>query len=241
MDDGSGEFGRSAGRAHRGTAQRLARPGDRVNRAIGPQPSPSGSIARTWSETAKRLSLLAATMVCASGAFAQTASEVLGPAAASGTTAAGVAPLAEAQPPAGIGVDPPLAEALARGVVVLQYRAENLRIVPVLGPAALAVPPRIGHLHVTVDDLPWDWRKQAAFPSSCRTCLPVRAGCWWSSPTPTITFLTSVSSSSGSRRRPAVGVDDGPRIRTVRWRGRPDLRCQNPRRIPRLEVDLRGP
>jgi hypothetical protein len=164
MGEGSGEFGRSAGRAHRGTAQRLARPGDRVNRAIGPQPSPSGSIARTWSETAKRLSLLAATMVCASGAFAQTASEVLGPAAASGTTAAGVAPLAEARPPAGIVVDPPLAEALARGVVVLQYRAENLRIVPVFGPVALAVSRRIGHLHVTVDDLPWDWAQASGVP-----------------------------------------------------------------------------
>jgi len=165
MDDGSGEFGRSAGSARRGTAQRLARRGDRVNGAIGPHPSPSGRIARTWSDTAKRLSLLAAaTTVCASGAFAQTASEVLGPAAASGTTAARVVPLAEAQPPARIVVDPPLAEALARGVVVLQYRAENLRIVPVFGPAALAVSPRIGHLHVTVDDLPWDWADASGVP-----------------------------------------------------------------------------
>jgi len=86
----------------------------------------------------------AATIPCASGAFAQTpSSEVPGPAAASGTIAAGVVPLAEAQPPARIIVDPPLAEPLARGVVVLQYRAENIRIVPVFGPAALAVSPRI--------------------------------------------------------------------------------------------------
>ena len=159
MDDGSREFGRSAGSAtRRGTARDLARPSDRVNRATGPHPSPSGRIARTWSETAKRLSLLAAaSMVCASGAFAQTASEVLGPAAASGTTAAGVIPLAMEQPLARIVVDPPLAEPLARGLVVLQYRAENLRILPAFGPAALAVSPRIGHLHVTVDDLPWVW------------------------------------------------------------------------------------
>jgi hypothetical protein len=33
----------------------------------------------------------------------------------------------------------------------------------------------------------------------------------------------------------------GPLISTRRWRGRPDLRGQNPARIPRLEVDLRGP
>ena len=39
----------------------------------------------------------------------------------------------------------------------IQYRAENLRIVQVFGPAALAVSPRIGHIHVTVDDLPWHW------------------------------------------------------------------------------------
>jgi hypothetical protein len=68
------------------------------------------------------------------------------------------------QPPARIFVDPPLAEALARGVVVLQYRAENIRIVPVFGPAALAVSPRIGHLHVTVDDLPWDWADASGVP-----------------------------------------------------------------------------
>jgi hypothetical protein len=112
---------------------------------------------------AKRLApLAAATMVCASGAFAQTASEVLEPAV--GTTAAGVVPLAVEQPLARIMVDPPLAEPLARGVVVLQYRAENLRIVPVFGPAALAISPRVGHLHVSVDDLPWVWADASGVP-----------------------------------------------------------------------------
>ena len=38
-----------------------------------------------------------------------------------------------------------------------QYRVENLRIVPVFGPGALQVSPRVGHLHVIVDDLPWWW------------------------------------------------------------------------------------
>ncbi len=28
---------------------------------------------------------------------------------------------------------------------------------PVFGPAGLGVSPRIGHLHITVDDLPWHW------------------------------------------------------------------------------------
>lgn len=79
---------------------------------------------------------------------APTAREILGPAAA--------VPLVE-QPPAKIIIDPPLPDQLANGVVVIQFRAENLRISPVFGRAALAVSPRIGHLHVTLDDGPWLW------------------------------------------------------------------------------------
>jgi hypothetical protein len=52
-------------------------------------------------------------------------------------------------------VDPPLPEPLSRGLVFIQYRAENIRIVPVFGAGALQVSPRVGHVHVTVDDLPW--------------------------------------------------------------------------------------
>ena len=54
-------------------------------------------------------------------------------------------------------VAPPLPDPLARGLAVIQYRAENLRIVPVFGPAALSVTPRIGHIHVTLDDADWHW------------------------------------------------------------------------------------
>lgn len=54
-------------------------------------------------------------------------------------------------------VDPPLAEPLKMGVFQAQYRVENLRIVPVFGPGALNVSPRVGHLHLIVDDLPWWW------------------------------------------------------------------------------------
>ncbi len=70
--------------------------------------------------------------------------------------AAPVVPLA-AEPPAKLVVDPPLPESLAQGRVVIQYRTENLRILPVFGPAALDVSPRIGHLHITVDEGPWRW------------------------------------------------------------------------------------
>jgi hypothetical protein len=61
----------------------------------------------------------------------------------------------ENEPPARLIVDPPLAEQLAQGLVFIQYRTESLRVVPVFGKGALDVSPRIGHLHVTVDDAPW--------------------------------------------------------------------------------------
>ena len=52
-------------------------------------------------------------------------------------------------------VDPPIPEQLALGRVFIQYRTENLRILPVFGRAALEVSPRIGHLHYFVDDQSW--------------------------------------------------------------------------------------
>lgn len=63
----------------------------------------------------------------------------------------------ENEPPPKLFVDPPLPEGLAIGVVWIQYRVENLRIVPVFGPGATKVSPRVGHLHITVDNLPWWW------------------------------------------------------------------------------------
>lgn len=52
-------------------------------------------------------------------------------------------------------VDQPLPGPLAAGKVFIQYRAENLRVVPVFGQGALDVSPRVGHVHITVDDAPW--------------------------------------------------------------------------------------
>ena len=54
-------------------------------------------------------------------------------------------------------VDPPLSDMLAQGIVWIQWRVENVRIAPVFGKGALNVSPRIGHLHVQVDDLSWWW------------------------------------------------------------------------------------
>jgi hypothetical protein len=54
-------------------------------------------------------------------------------------------------------VDPPLAGPLARGVAIISYRVENLRILAVVGEEAVDVSPRVGHLHITLDDQPWHW------------------------------------------------------------------------------------
>jgi Family of unknown function (DUF6130) len=61
----------------------------------------------------------------------------------------------ENEPPPKLVVDPPPREQLAQGRVFIQYRTENLRVVPVFGKGALDVSPRIGHIHITVDDAPW--------------------------------------------------------------------------------------
>jgi Family of unknown function (DUF6130) len=58
-------------------------------------------------------------------------------------------------PPARLVVDPPIPDQLAQGRVFIQYRTENLRILPVFGAAALSVSPRLGHLHYYVDDQGW--------------------------------------------------------------------------------------
>jgi pimeloyl-ACP methyl ester carboxylesterase len=93
------------------------------------------------------------------------------PQAAATFDPAPVVPLAN-QAPARLVVDAPLSEQLARGYVVVRYRAENLRILPVYGPAALGVSPRIGHLHITVDDLPWHWLDASGEPISINGLVP---------------------------------------------------------------------
>jgi len=61
-------------------------------------------------------------------------------------------------------VDAPLPEPLSRGVVFIQYRTENLQIVPVFGANAVDVSPRIGHLHVSVDGASWIWADTSGGP-----------------------------------------------------------------------------
>jgi len=98
-----------------------------------------------------------AMLLCAMSAMAQTATDVC--------RLAPVIPLAGEEPPAKIVIDPPLAGPLAsRGVAIIQYCAQNLHLVPVFGPNALAVSPRVGHLHVRLDDASWVWADESGNP-----------------------------------------------------------------------------
>jgi hypothetical protein len=101
---------------------------------------------------------VAAIVLCSVTATAQNATDICRPAP--------VVPLASgSEPPAKIVIDPPQAEPLAsRGVVVIRYCAQNLHILPVLGPNALAVSPRIGHIHVRLDDASWVWADAGDVP-----------------------------------------------------------------------------
>jgi hypothetical protein len=101
--------------------------------------------------------LWACIVLCAMNAAAQSPTDSCKPAA--------VIPLTGAEPPAKIVIDPPLAEPLAsRGVVIIQYCAQNLHIAPVFGPNAVAVSPRVGHVHVSVDDASWVWADASGNP-----------------------------------------------------------------------------
>jgi hypothetical protein len=92
--------------------------------------------------------IVAGGILLATIAFAQSARQIRG-----ATPYAAI----ENEPGPVLVVDPPHPGPLAQGLVWIQYRTENVRIVPVFGKGALSVSPRVGHLHVRVDDLPWLW------------------------------------------------------------------------------------
>jgi hypothetical protein len=68
--------------------------------------------------------------------------------------------------------DSPLPEPFSKGLVVVRYRTENLRIVPVYCPTARDVSPRIGHLHITLDDAPWHWVDASGEPLTIQGLPP---------------------------------------------------------------------
>ena len=103
-------------------------------------PNVAGNVGRVGAVIAIAIAL------CTLSAAAQTAKEVKG-----------ATPLVAVpnEAPAKLIVDQPIPEQLALGRVFIQYRTENLRILPVFGNAALTVSPRLGHLHYYVDDQSW--------------------------------------------------------------------------------------
>jgi hypothetical protein len=107
----------------------------------------------------------AALILYGSSALAQSATKTCTPAQ--------VNPLTGTEPAAKLVVDDPLPAPLAsRGVVVIPYCAENMRITSVFGPGALAVSPRVGHIHVTVDEAPWHWADASGDPLILRGLPP---------------------------------------------------------------------
>jgi hypothetical protein len=105
--------------------------------------------------TFRYLALASASLTFCVAAWAQAAPETGRPPA--------VIPV-ENEPAPKIVPYPPLPDALARGVVIVQFRTENFRVIPVFGKNAVGVSPRIGHLHVTVDDWPGTWAHTSPDP-----------------------------------------------------------------------------
>ena len=88
----------------------------------------------------KTFAAIAACTLLGSGAFAQST----------------VVPI-DKEPAPRLIVEEPLPGPLAKNLIFIPYRVENLRILPLGGATASSVSPRVGHLHITVDDLPWQW------------------------------------------------------------------------------------
>ena len=149
-----------------------------------------------------------AAMLCGGTAFAQSATPTCRPAQ--------VIPLTGAEPAATLVINAPLADPLARGVVVIPYCAENMRIAPVFGPGALAVSPRVGHIHVTVTRRRGTGRTRVATRSSFGGCRTARTKCASNWLTRTTSQSTRAPSHLMFQRRPRQA-----RLRAEKWKKRP--------------------
>jgi uncharacterized protein DUF6130 len=136
----------SAGRVGAASKTTRERAAEQLLTGHGLEPAtphvPSGIVMR-----AAVIAIVAA--LCALSALAQTAKEVKG-----------ATPLVAIpnEPAPQLIVDPPIPEQLALGRVFIQYRTENLRILPVFGNATLAVSPRAGAFSREVRCWVWQWR-----------------------------------------------------------------------------------
>lgn len=101
--------------------------------------------------------LLASGILLAAASSASAHDAKSGPATAKEIRGASTYVELDKEAPPRLFVDEPLADGLKQGIVWIQWRVENVRIVPVFGKGATQVSPRVGHLHITVDNLPWWW------------------------------------------------------------------------------------
>ena len=109
---------------------------------------------------------------------------------------------------------PPLAAPLARGVVIIQYRTEHARIMPLFGKAAVDVSPRLGHLHVTVDDWKGTWAHTSEDPIILVGLTPGKHKVLLEVADPTHKILTSTTVSFAvpeTKPMDAPHTDDGPK------------------------------
>jgi len=133
-----------------------------------PHPTPHAGLHRT---ALLPLAALLSCALCATPGVAQSVAQAAGAAC----EPARLIPQSGPEPPAKITVDAPLAGPLAtRGVAIVGYCARNLHIAPVFGPGALNVSPRVGHVHVTVDEGPWVWADASGVPIILRGLPPGR-------------------------------------------------------------------
>lgn len=65
------------------------------------------------------------------------------------------APTVSAKPE--LKVSEPVPNLLAKGLVVLPFQVNNMKIMPVYGESALDVTPALGHLHIGVNGAGWHW------------------------------------------------------------------------------------
>src|SRR5262245_17231359 len=117
--------------------QRREKENMKINNRIELTPVDPSSQRRTTRTSVPLLAIIvAAGTLVAAIAYAQSAKEMRG-----------ATPYMEIEnePPPKLVVDPPLTNLLAQGIVWIQWRTENVRIVPVFGKAALKVSPRVGH------------------------------------------------------------------------------------------------
>src|SRR6185503_21057855 len=68
------------------------------------------------------------------------------------------------EPQAKLIVDAPVPDLLAKGIVWITWRAENVNIGSMSGKEHLNASPPVGHLHIQVDDLPWLWAHMSTAP-----------------------------------------------------------------------------